>query len=121
GGGGGGGLGGGGGGEQEVPRRRVLSRDLLNIRLALENSLDLSGDRERRLQQLAGIRAGQPSHPRRQMNREQIVRLELREKAFGGRHARLGTAARVQLRVGLARDRRIHRVGDRQQMRTARA
>ena len=55
------------------------------------------------------------------MNREQIVSLELREKAFGGGDARLGAASRVQLRVGLARDRRVHRVRNRQQMSPARA
>ena len=68
--------------EQEVPRLRILARDLLNIRLALEDSFDLSGNRERRLQQLARVGLGQASHPRREMNREQVVSLELREKAL---------------------------------------
>src|SRR5208282_6852843 len=68
--------------EQEVPRRCVLARDPLNIRLALEDSLDLSGNRKRRTQQHPTVLVRQPSHPRPQMNREQIVSLELREKAF---------------------------------------
>ena len=41
----------------------------------------------------------------RKMNREQIKTLNLREKTLSSGNANLGTASRVQARIGLARDR----------------
>src|SRR6185437_11296463 len=104
---------------EEVAGLAVLAGDLFDLPFLRDYRFDLLRNRKRRPQQLLGRARIDASEARRQMNREQVEGLYLREKTFGGGHADLGTAARIDLRIGLARDRRIDGVGQRQQMTSA--
>src|SRR5208337_2170084 len=72
-----------------------------------------------RLEQFFDLAFAEPSHPRSQMDREEVVCLDLGKEALGSADTHLRTASGVKLGVGLARERRVNRIGNGDQMASA--
>src|SRR5579871_5319934 len=89
---------------EKVPSFAILACDLFDRALGFEDGIDLIRDGEDWLQELLRLHFIDTMLSRGDMNRQQIERLDLRYKAFRRGHADFGTAASVELRMGLACD-----------------